>query len=75
MNLGQPEVSKLYREYCKLNRLHKLCLAYTELGDDTIRDFLKLHKLSKKEGIDREQVLKLLHNSKLNKITERSNFH
>jgi hypothetical protein len=60
LNLGQPEVSKLYREYCKLNRLHKLYLAYTELGDDAIGDFLKLHELSKKEGIDREQVLKLL---------------
>jgi hypothetical protein len=60
LNLGQPEVSKLYLEYWKLKRLHKLYCAYTELGDDGIGDFLKLHKLAKKEGVSREQVVKLL---------------
>jgi hypothetical protein len=60
LNLGQPEVTKLYREYWKLKRLHKLNSVYEELGDDGIRDFLKLHELSKKEGITREQVIKLL---------------
>ena len=32
LNLGQPEVSKLYLEYWKLKRLHKLYSAYTELS-------------------------------------------
>jgi hypothetical protein len=44
----------------KLKRLHKLYLAYTELRDEGIADFLKLCKLSKKEGIGREQVVNLL---------------
>jgi DNA-binding transcriptional MerR regulator len=35
-------------------------LVYEELGDEGIGDFLKLHKLAKKEGISREQVIKLL---------------
>jgi hypothetical protein len=60
LNLGQPEVTKLYREYWKLKRLHKLNCVYTELGDEGIGDFLKLHKLSMKEGISRGHVIKLL---------------
>lgn len=50
----------MYREYWKFKRLHKVYLAYAELGDDGIGDFLKLHKLAKKEGISRVQVVKLL---------------
>jgi DNA-binding CsgD family transcriptional regulator len=58
--LGQPEVTKLYREYWKLKRLYRLYSVYKELGDEGIEDFLKLHKLSKKEGYSREQVVTLL---------------
>jgi hypothetical protein len=60
LNLREPEATKLYREYWKLKRLHKLYAASTELGDEGIGDFLKLHKLAKKEGISREQVVNLL---------------
>jgi hypothetical protein len=60
LNIRQSEADKYNREYWKLKRLHKLYCAYTELGDDGIGDFLKLHKLSKKEGISREQVINLL---------------
>jgi hypothetical protein len=60
LNLREPEATKLYREYWKLKRLHKLYAASTELGDEGIGDFLKLHKFSKKEGISREQVINLL---------------
>jgi hypothetical protein len=60
LNLREPEVTKLYREYLKLNRYHKLYCAYKELGDEGIGDFLKLYKLSKKEGVSRQQVVKLL---------------
>lgn len=60
LNLREPEVTKLYREYLKLNRYHKLYSAYKELGDEGIGDFLKLYKLSKKEGVSRQQVIKLL---------------
>jgi predicted DNA-binding protein YlxM (UPF0122 family) len=38
--LGQPEVTKLYREYWKLKRLDRLYSAYTERG---YRRFSKLH--------------------------------
>jgi len=58
--LREPEATKLYREYWKLKRLHKLNLVYEELGDDGIGDFLKLCKLAKKEGVSRQQVVKLL---------------
>ena len=60
LNIRQSEAAKYYKEYWKLKRLHKLYLVYTELGDDGLGDFLRLHKLSKKEGISREQVVKLL---------------
>jgi DNA-binding CsgD family transcriptional regulator len=60
LNLREPEVTKLYREYWKLKRLHRLYSAYTELGDEGIGDFLKLCKLAKKEGVSKEQVVKLL---------------
>jgi DNA-binding CsgD family transcriptional regulator len=52
LNLREPEVTKLYREYWKLKRLYKLCAAYTELGDEGIGDFLKLYKLSKKALVE-----------------------
>ena len=60
LNLREPEVTKLYTEYLKLTRSDKLYSAYKELGDEGIRDFLKLYELSKKEGVSRQQVVKLL---------------
>jgi predicted HTH domain antitoxin len=54
LNLGESEATKLYREYWKLKRLHKLYAASTELGDEGIGDFLKLYLRAKKEGISRE---------------------
>jgi hypothetical protein len=60
LKLGQPEVTKLYKEYLKLDQLDKLYSVYTELGDEGIGDFLKLYKLTEKEGIRREEVVKLL---------------
>jgi predicted HTH domain antitoxin len=60
LNLREQEVTKLYREYWKLKRMHRLYSVYTELGDEGARDFLNLHRLAKKEGVNREQVVKLL---------------
>jgi hypothetical protein len=40
--------------------MHRLYSVYTELGDEGTRDFLNLHRLAKKEGVNREQVVKLL---------------
>jgi hypothetical protein len=56
LNLGQPEITKLYREYWKLKRLHRLYSAYTELGDKGIGDFLKLYRLMKEKEVSNEQV-------------------
>jgi hypothetical protein len=42
LNLGQPEATKLYREYWKLKRLYTLYLVYEELGDENIGYFIKL---------------------------------
>ena len=60
LNLREPEATKLYREYWKLKRLHKLNLVYEELGDNNIGYFVELCKLAKKEGVKRQQVIKLL---------------
>jgi hypothetical protein len=34
LNLREPEVTRMFIEYCKLKRLHKFYLAYKELGDN-----------------------------------------
>ena len=34
LNLKEPEVTRMFIEYCKLKRLHKFYLAYKELGDN-----------------------------------------
>jgi hypothetical protein len=60
LNVKEPEVTKLFIEYCKLKRLHKFYFAYNELGAEGIRDFLKLYKLAKNERLGVEQVVKLL---------------
>ena len=57
LNLRQPEATKLYTEYWKLKRLHRLYLIYEQLGDEYIGEFIKLYILSKKGGVSREQVL------------------
>jgi hypothetical protein len=59
LNLGQPEVTKLYREYWKLKQLHNLNMVYEEIKDD-IESFLKLHKLSRAKGMSIKQVVNLL---------------
>ena len=59
LNLREPEVSIMYREYWKLKRQYKLNLIYEELGDDGTEYFVKLIKLAKKEDVSVEQLLKL----------------
>src|SRR5919107_868651 len=59
LNLGEPEVTKLYREYWKLKRLHKLNSIYEEIGDD-IRYIIVLYRRAKKEGLGIEHIVKLL---------------
>jgi transposase len=59
LNLKEPEVTKFYKEYWKLKRLHNLTLIYEELKDD-IEPFLKLYRLSKAAGMNVQQVVNLL---------------
>jgi hypothetical protein len=56
LNLGQPEVTKLYREYWKLKRLHRFYSTHTELGDESLGAFLKLYLLMKEKGMSVHQV-------------------
>jgi Mor family transcriptional regulator len=59
LNLGQPEVTKLYREYLKLKQLNNLNAVYEELGGN-IEPLLRLYRLSKAEGMGINQVVNLL---------------
>ena len=58
LHLKEPEVTRMFIEYCKLKRLHKFYLAYKELGDNGIGYFVKLCELEKKEDI---RIEKLVH--------------
>jgi len=60
LNLPISKVSKLYREYWDLKGLNKLNSINDELVCDSIRDFLKLCKLTNNEGTSSEHVIKLL---------------
>ncbi len=59
LNLREPELTKLYKEYWKLKQLHDLNMVYEELKDN-IEYFLKLHKLSKAKGMGVKQIVNLL---------------
>src|SRR5215212_698768 len=57
-NLEQPEITKLYREYWKLKRLHVLDSIFTQT-DGKLKTFLKLYlyRLMKEKGMSIEQVV------------------
>jgi predicted DNA-binding protein YlxM (UPF0122 family) len=56
LNLREPEATKLYREYWRLERLHKLNLIYKETNGK-LGPFLKLYRLMKEKGMSIEQVV------------------
>jgi hypothetical protein len=60
LNLREPEVTKLYREYWKLQGLHKLNLIYEEIGDDNIEDFVEFYNQAKERGMGRMHMVKAL---------------
>jgi hypothetical protein len=60
LNLREPEVTKLYREYLKLQGLHKLNLIYEEIGEHTIKDFVGFYNRAKERGMDRMHMVKAL---------------
>jgi chromosome segregation ATPase len=59
LNLREPEATRLYREYWRLKRLHKLNLIYEEIGDD-IRHIIEIYRRAKKEGANMEHIVRLL---------------
>jgi DNA-binding CsgD family transcriptional regulator len=61
LNIPASKISKLYREYWKLKRLHRLYSAYTELGDEGFGAFLKLYRLMKEIGISIEQAVSAIY--------------
>jgi hypothetical protein len=60
LNLREPEVTKLYREYCKLQGLDKLNLIYEEIGEDNIDGFVEFYNRAKKRGIGPMHMVKAL---------------
>src|SRR5215217_4173015 len=60
LNLREPEVSKLYREYLKLQGSHKLNLVYEEIGEDNIEDFVEFYNSAKERRMGRMHMVKAL---------------
>jgi DNA-binding CsgD family transcriptional regulator len=60
LNLREPEVTKLYREYLKLQGLRKVNLIYEEIGEDNIDGFVKFWKRSKERGMGQMHMVKAL---------------
>ena len=59
LNLREPEVTKLYREYWRLERLHILNSIYKETNGK-LSSFLKLYRLMKEKGMGIEQVVNVV---------------
>ena|GEM_PF-962772 len=59
LDIETGEVDRLYKEYWKLNGLHKLNEIYKELGSN-ILSFAKLYQFTKKEGMMPHQVIDAL---------------
>jgi transposase len=59
LNLKESEITRFYKEYCKLNQMHGLNMAYEELKGDII-PFLKLYRSARSAGMNEEHVVNLL---------------
>ena len=53
-------MTKLYREYWKLQGSHKLNLVYEEIGEDNIEDFVEFYNRAKERGMGRMHMVKAL---------------
>ncbi|HKG71092.1 MAG TPA: hypothetical protein VKA87_04285, partial [Nitrososphaeraceae archaeon] len=73
LNLREPEVTNIYREYWKLKRLHKLNLIYKETNGK-LGPFLKLYRLMKEKGMSREQVVNAV-NTAIHKLPYMENLY
>jgi hypothetical protein len=59
LNLREPEVTKLYREYWRLKGLHILSSIYKETNGK-LGPFLKLYQLMKEKSMSIEQVANVI---------------
>ena len=59
LNLKESEITRFYKEYCKLNQMHDLNIVYEELKGDII-PFLKLYRSARSAGMSEEHVVNLL---------------
>jgi hypothetical protein len=60
LNLREPEVTKLYREYLKLQGSDKVNLICEEIGEDNIEDFVEFYNRAKERGMGRMHMVKAL---------------
>ena len=51
LNLREPEVTKLYKEYRKLQGLHKFNLICEEIGEGNIDGFVEFYNRAKEKGM------------------------
>src|SRR5215212_2624556 len=73
-NLEQPEITKLYREYWKLKRLHVLDSIFKET-DGKLKTFLKLYnQLIKEKGMNVNQVADVVEIT-IHKLTHMENLY
>jgi hypothetical protein len=59
LNVRESEITRFYKEYCKLNQMHCLNMAYEELRGDIV-PFLKLYRSARSAGMNEEHVVNLL---------------
>jgi hypothetical protein len=59
LNVKESEITRFYKEYCKLNQMHDLNIVYEELKGDII-PFLKLYRSARSAGMNEEHVVNLL---------------
>jgi hypothetical protein len=59
LNQQESEITRFYKEYCKLNQMHDLNIVYEELRGD-ITPFLKLYSSARAAGMNEEHVVNLL---------------
>ena len=60
LNLREPEVTKLFREYLKLQGSNKLILICDEIGEDNIEDFVEFYNSVKERGMGQMDMVKAL---------------
>ena len=60
LNLREPEVTKLYKEYRKLQGLHKFNLICEEIGEGNIDGFVEFYNRAKEKGMGPMHMVKAL---------------